>query len=106
MKQAQLFLSAFEDVYPADKYAVVLVLDHSSGHCAKADNAQDTQNMNVKPGGKQQHIRDGWYMKGGVRKVQKIGKRGIRAALEGRRLIKKGEKMNADAMVTLLSNQS
>jgi hypothetical protein len=44
-------------------------------------------------------------MKGGVRKVQKIGKRGMRAVLEGRRLIKKGEKMNADAMATLFANQ-
>jgi len=40
-----------------------------------------------------------------IGKVQKIGKRGMRAVLEGRRLTKKGEKMNADAMATLLSNQ-
>ena len=69
-KQVQLFLLAFEEMYPSEKYVAVLVLDHSSGHRAKADDARNVQNMNVNPGGKQHHIRDGWYMERGVRKVQ------------------------------------
>lgn len=104
-KQVQLFLSAFEDMYPSDKYVAVLILDHSSGHRAKAESARNVQNMNVNPGGKQHHIRDGWYMKGSVRKVQKIGTRGMRAVLEQRGLVKKTDKINADALAELLSAQ-
>jgi hypothetical protein len=92
-------------MYPADKYVAVLILDHSSGHRAKAEDARNVQNMNVNPGGKQSFIRDGWYTKNGRRKVQKIGKRGMRAVLEERGLVHKAEKINADGLAELLSIQ-
>ena len=104
-KQVQLFLLAFEDMFPPEKYAAVLVLDHSSGHRAKAPGARNVQNMNVKAGGKQSTIRDGWYIKDGNQVIQKIGKRGMRAVLEERKLVDPQEKMNADALAELLSAQ-
>jgi hypothetical protein len=104
-KQVQLFLLAFEDFFPPDKYVAVLVLDHSSGHTAKAEGARNVQNMNVKAGGKQNLIRDGWYMKDGNRVVQKIGRRGMRAVLEERKLVDPKEKKNADELAQILSAQ-
>ena len=105
-KQVQLFLMAFEDMFPPDKYVAILILDHSSGHTAKAEDARHVQNMNVKPGGKQHWIRDGWYIKDGRRVVQKIGKRGMRAVLEERGLVKPKEKKNADELADILSKQA
>jgi len=104
-KQVQLFLSAFEEMYPPDRYVAVLVLDHSSGHTTKADDGRNVQNMNVNPGGKQHNIRDGWYMKGKKRIIQKIGTRGMRAILEERGLVHKTDKINADGLAELLSAQ-
>ena len=45
--------------YPREKYDLVWIFDHSSGHQAYNDNALVATRMNVKPGGNQPVMRDG-----------------------------------------------
>ena len=41
---------------------MLLMVDNSQGHSAYAKNALLTSRMNMNPGGKQAHLRDGWFM--------------------------------------------
>lgn len=48
--------------YPkSEGWRIVWVFDHSSCHAAMADDSLDVAHMNVKPGGKQRIMRDGWW---------------------------------------------
>jgi len=49
------------------KYKPIFKLDHSPIHSAYADDALRAERMNVRHGGKQPKMRDGWYRKGGGR---------------------------------------
>ena len=40
---------------------MVWIFDHSSCHAAMSDDALDVNKMDVKPGGKQRVMRDGWF---------------------------------------------
>ena len=44
--------------YPAEKYSIAWLFDHSSCHRAFADDALNAKKMNVRPGGKQPKMRD------------------------------------------------
>ncbi|KAI0030465.1 hypothetical protein K488DRAFT_79611 [Vararia minispora EC-137] len=61
------FFSAFEKAYGPGHIAVVLV-DNSQGHSFYADDALCVSNMNLRPGGKQSRLHDGWFIdtNGGV----------------------------------------
>jgi hypothetical protein len=48
------------------------MVDNSQGHSAYSIDALLTSRMNMKPGGKQAKLRDGWYMQNGVRVTQKM----------------------------------
>jgi hypothetical protein len=48
------------------------MVDNSQGHAAYAIDALLTSRMNMRPGGKQAHLRDGWYMHNGQKVVQKM----------------------------------
>jgi len=65
--------------------------DQSSNHAAMPEDALKAQNMNLKPGGKQPKLRDGWYARGEQRIQQPMQfedgtPKGIRAVLEERGL--------------------
>ena len=46
------------------------MIDNSQGHSAYAEDALLVSRMNVKPGGKQAHMRDGWFIQDGRRIYQ------------------------------------
>ena len=49
--------------YPRrDGWRLVWIFDQSSCHAAMPDDAVDVNKMNVNPGGKQQEMRDGWWV--------------------------------------------
>jgi len=56
MKQVNQTLNIFEALAPNKQ--LVLEVDHSSNHLKKADDALAVSNMQVKPGGKQDKLRD------------------------------------------------
>ena len=59
MKQMEKAVEIAEAKYPkADNWKHVWVLDSSSCHTAKADDALEVSKMNVNPGGKQKVMRD------------------------------------------------
>ncbi|KAL1743271.1 hypothetical protein HDZ31DRAFT_41265, partial [Schizophyllum fasciatum] len=63
------FFKAFEDAHGAGHIAVVLV-DNSQGHSAYAEDALRATRMNLRPGGKQARMRDGWFIENGQRMCQ------------------------------------
>jgi hypothetical protein len=48
------------------------MVGNSQGQAAYAIDALLTSRMNMRPGGKQAHLRDGWYMHNGQKVVQKM----------------------------------
>jgi hypothetical protein len=48
------------------------MVDNSQGHAAYAEDALLTSRMNLRPGGKQAKLRDGWYMNNGCKVIQKM----------------------------------
>ncbi|KAF9502066.1 hypothetical protein BDN71DRAFT_1500217 [Pleurotus eryngii] len=55
-------IPAFEKYHGAGYKALILV-DNSQGHSAYAADALLTSQMNMRPGGKQARLHDGWYIK-------------------------------------------
>ena len=50
---------------------MLLIVDNSQGHSAYASDALLTSRMNLRPGGKQARLHDGWYIRAdGVRVSQ------------------------------------
>ena len=87
MAQIKDVVKLVEVKYPKrDGWRVVWIFDHSSCHSAMAADSLDVTYMNVKPGGKQRVMRDGWW--GGkaqamnVNGVPKGMKRGERCRYE------------------------
>ncbi|KAF4648053.1 hypothetical protein FOZ61_003201 [Perkinsus olseni] len=54
------------------KYKCIFLTDHSPIHSKFAQNALNVKAMNVKPGGKQPKMRDGWFISDGRRVVQEM----------------------------------
>ncbi|KIJ39628.1 hypothetical protein M422DRAFT_174797 [Sphaerobolus stellatus SS14] len=65
------FFPAFEKAHGPGYQALVLV-DNSQGHSAYAEDALLSSRMNMRPGGKQAQLRDGWFMKDGQRVIQQM----------------------------------
>lgn len=62
MEQMEKAVKIAETKYPKqDGWRLVWVFDHSSCHAAMAEDSLDATKMNVKPGGKQRVMRDGWW---------------------------------------------
>ena len=57
-------IPAFENAH-GPEYQALIMVDNSQGHSAYAEDALLTSRMNMRPGGKQASLRDGWYMKDG-----------------------------------------
>ncbi|KAF4648326.1 hypothetical protein FOL47_003427 [Perkinsus chesapeaki] len=54
------------------KYHCVFLTDRSPIHCKLAEGALNVRVKNVKPGGKQPKMRDGWFWEDGRKHVQKV----------------------------------
>ncbi|KAI0337675.1 hypothetical protein BDW22DRAFT_1423443 [Trametopsis cervina] len=63
------FFPAFTAAHEPNTIAVILV-DNSQGHSAYAEDALRVSRMNLRSGGKQAHMRDGWFMRDGQRITQ------------------------------------
>jgi len=86
-------LPIFEQQHPG--CVGLFCFDQSSNHAAMAANALIASNMNLNPGGSQPALRDGWFMDGEVKIVQKMQDkhgvpRGIMAVLKERKLWPEG----------------
>ncbi|KAG1726480.1 hypothetical protein EDB19DRAFT_1897638 [Suillus lakei] len=57
-------IPAFEHAHGAG-YQALFLIDNSQGHSAYAEDALLVWRMNVNPGGKQAHLRNGWYIHDG-----------------------------------------
>lgn len=76
------------------------MVDNSQGHAAYSEDALLATRMNIKPGGKQAHMRDGWFIRDGQRVTQPMvfpsddpkharEPKGIKAVLTERGLFRK-----------------
>jgi hypothetical protein len=66
----QLIL-AFETAHGAGhQLEALFLIDNSQCHSAYSEDALLASRMNVKPGGKQAHMRNGWYWSGGQKTIQ------------------------------------
>ena len=48
------------------------MVDHSQGHAAYSEDALVVSRMNVRPGGKQAHMHDSWYLQNRQKVVQSM----------------------------------
>lgn len=64
-------IPAFEAAH-GPGYQALIMVDNSQGHSAYAENALLTSRMNLRPGGKQAYMRDGWFVQGDKRVVQQM----------------------------------
>ena len=64
-------IPAFERAH-GPGYQALIMVDNSQGHTAYATDALLTSQMNLRPGGKQARLRDGWFMRGGERVNQSM----------------------------------
>ena len=51
---------------------MLLMVDNSQGHAAYASNALLVNQMNFKPGRKQAHMHNGWFMHDGEKVIQSM----------------------------------
>ena len=68
---AEKIIPAFERAHGPGFQALFMV-DNSQGHSAYAVDALLTSQMNLRPGGKQAQLRDGWFMYGNRKIIQSM----------------------------------
>ncbi|KAK0466625.1 hypothetical protein IW261DRAFT_1346539, partial [Armillaria novae-zelandiae] len=68
---SEKIIPAFERLH-GPEYQALIMVDNSQGHSAYAKDALLAHQMNWRPSGKQASMRDGWFMRDGVRVVQKM----------------------------------
>ena len=64
-------IPAFEELHGPGFQALIMV-DNSQGHSAYSADALLVSRMNMRPGGKQARIRDGWYIRDGQKITQSM----------------------------------
>ncbi|KAF8159193.1 hypothetical protein B0H34DRAFT_655343 [Crassisporium funariophilum] len=69
VKQAKKILPAFEKLHGPGFQALILV-DNSQGHSAYSEDALIVNRMNLRPGGKQACMRNGWFIHEGHKVIQ------------------------------------
>jgi hypothetical protein len=70
-KLQEKIILAFERAH-GPEYQVLIMVDNSQGHSAYAIDALLTSQMNLRPGGKQARLRDGWYERSGEKIIQSM----------------------------------
>ena len=88
---------------PQNGWKIVWIFDHSSCHGAMAEDSLDVSKMNVKPGGKQRVMRDGWWNGKPQKMNYSLGvPKGLRVVLEERGVNTRS--MSADEMRETLAS--
>ncbi|KAI0354346.1 hypothetical protein OH77DRAFT_1549785 [Trametes cingulata] len=64
-------IPVFESIH-GPVYQALIMVDNSQGHSAYSQDALLTSRMNLRPGGKQATMRDGWFLQEGQRVVQQM----------------------------------
>jgi hypothetical protein len=64
-------IPAFERAH-GPSYQALIMVDNSQGHSAYSLDALLTSRMNMKPGGKQAKMRNGWHLQNGVKVAQEM----------------------------------
>ncbi|KAG1727295.1 uncharacterized protein EDB91DRAFT_1061178 [Suillus paluster] len=64
-------IPAFEQAH-GPGYQALFLIDNSQGHAVYSENALLVSRMNVNPGGKQAHMRNGWFIHDGIRIEQEM----------------------------------
>jgi hypothetical protein len=64
IKLAEKIIPAFEKAH-GPSYQALIMVDNSQGHSAYSVDALLTSRMNMRPGGKQANMRDGWFVQHG-----------------------------------------
>ncbi|KAG2750889.1 hypothetical protein P692DRAFT_20847015 [Suillus brevipes Sb2] len=64
-------IPAFENTHGLG-YQALFMVDNSQGHSAYSEDTLLVSRMNIKPGGKQAHMRDGWFMRDGIKVIQQM----------------------------------
>jgi hypothetical protein len=70
-KLQEKIIPAFEQAH-GPEYQALIMVDNSQGHSAYAIDALLTSRMNLRPGGKQARLRDGWYERSGEKIIQSM----------------------------------
>lgn len=70
VQQVKKALSVFRSAFPSQR--AVWLFDNATGHSIYAPDALVASRMNLNPGGKQPHMKDGWYDSNGERRIQKM----------------------------------
>ncbi|PPR04808.1 hypothetical protein CVT24_007084 [Panaeolus cyanescens] len=65
-------IPAFKKAHPPSEYQALIMVDNSQGHSAYSEDALLTTRMNLRPGGKQAKLQNGWYIKDGQRIDQEM----------------------------------
>jgi hypothetical protein len=60
-KLVEKIIPAFEELH-GPGYQALIMVDNSQGHSAYSEDALLVSRMNLRPGGKQARMRDGWFM--------------------------------------------
>lgn len=71
MQLREKIIPAFEKAHGSG-YQALFLIDNSQGHSAYAEDALLVTRMNVKPGGKQARMRDGWFINAGQKVSQSM----------------------------------
>ena len=87
IEQIQTALVLAEEQYPG--YGLVFFFDNATSHLIFADDALRVCKMSMRPGGQQPFLRDGWYVKDGVRVSQSMVSR-VETESGGTSLVQKG----------------
>jgi hypothetical protein len=106
--QTERAIDIFESSFPFAR--AVFYFDNSANHAAFAPDALVATHLNVRPGGAQPKLRDGWFMKDGVKVTQpmqdaKGEPKGLKQILLERGLLSKKQKMKKEVMIELLQAQ-
>ncbi|KAH8825538.1 hypothetical protein DL96DRAFT_1734433 [Flagelloscypha sp. PMI_526] len=95
-------IPAFEALHDPNQYRGLFFIDNSQGHAAYSQDALVATRMNLRPGGKQAIMRDGWFINAnGCRVPQSMVMsdnvpKGMKMVLEERGLWRKGLLMKCD----------
>jgi len=71
LKLTEKIIPAFEKAH-GPLYQALIMVDNSQGHSAYSVDALLTSRMNMRPGGKQSKMRDGWYVMDSQRIAQEM----------------------------------
>jgi hypothetical protein len=69
LKLVEKIIPVFEELH-GPEYQALIMVDNSQGHSAYSTDALLVSRMNMRPGGKQARMRDGWFMRGNEKIIQ------------------------------------